>query len=95
MSVMLVHIDGLLGRIAHLADQLGEDPDQHLHRAVLELREAFDDRRAIEPAFARMRETVRMLRRGELIRRRSGLDALDEVVERELLPQLRRVGFDL
>jgi hypothetical protein len=102
MSVMLVQIEGILGWIERLAGQLWADPDRYVHRSALELREAFDDRRAIEPAFARMRESVRMLRRGnqdgsrrEFRRRASSLDHLDTVVEHELLPRLRQVGFDV
>jgi hypothetical protein len=102
MSVMLVQIDGIIGRIERLAGRLLADPDGNVRRSALELRAAFDDRRAIEPAFARMRESVRMLRRGnydgcrrEFRRRASGLDHLDDVVQQELLPQLRQVGFDV
>ena len=98
----LVHIDGILGRIEHLADQLRADPDRSVYRSAIELRAAFEDRRAIEPAFARMRENVRLLQRGnqreagnKLWPRASSLDCLDDVVEHELLPQLRRVGFEV
>ncbi len=34
------------------AAELVADPDRNVHRSALELRSAFDDRRAIEPAFA-------------------------------------------
>jgi hypothetical protein len=102
MSAMLVQIDGILGRIERLADQLREDPDQHVHRSALELRAAFGDRRAIEPAVASMRASMRMLRtsehdgcRRELAHSASTLDCLNDVLERELLPQLRQVGFDV
>ena len=102
MSAMLAQIDGLLARIERLAGQLRADPDRHVHRSVLELRAAFNDRRAIEPAFTRMRESVHILRRDnhdgcrrEFGRRASGLDHLDEVVEQELLPHLRQIGFDV
>jgi hypothetical protein len=102
MSAMLAEIDGILGRIERLAGELRADPDRYVRRSALELRAAFDDRRAIEPAVARMRESVRMLRRGnqdesrrECRRRATSLDYLDTVVEQELLPQLRRVGFDV
>lgn len=98
----LARLDGILARIEHLAGQLRADPDGHVHRSAMELRTAFDDRRAMEPAFARMHESVRMLRQGnqhecrrEFLRRASGLDYLDTVVENELRPQMRRVGFDV
>jgi hypothetical protein len=102
MSAMLVQIDGVLERIERLALQLRSDPDGHVHRSALELHAAFEGREAIEPAFERMRRSVRMLRRGnedglrrEFRRRASSLDYLDDVMENELLPQLRQVGFDV
>ena len=102
MSATLGQIEGLLGRVELLASQLRSDPDRHVQRSARELRAAFDNRRAIEPVIARMRESVRMLRqsnhdgsRREFRRRAGGLDYLDQVVEAELLPQLRRVGFEV
>lgn len=99
---MFVQIDGILERIEHLAHQLRSDHDRSVYRSALEFRAAFDDRRAIEPAFARMRESVRMLRRryqDESGRdhqlRAPNLGGLEDVVEHELLPQLRRMGFEV
>ena len=102
MSVTFVQIDGLLGRVENLASRLKGDSDHDVHRSALELRAAFDNRQAIEPAVARMRNSVHMLRRSnhdgcrrEFHRRAFGLDHLDLVMERELLPQLRQVGFEV
>lgn len=98
MSAPLAQID----EVARLAEVLRADPGGHVHRSALELRAAFDDRRAIEPAFERMRRSVRMLQRGdhdecrrEFRRRSFSLDHLNEVLEDELLPKLRQVGFDV
>jgi len=102
MSAMLLEIDGLLGRIERLAGELRADPQLYVHRSALELRAAFEDRRAIEPAVSRMRASLRMLRQGnhdgsrrEFQRRASSLDFLNDVLEHELLPQLRQVGFEV
>jgi hypothetical protein len=102
MSPGLLRIDGILSRIERLAVRLRADPDRYVHRSALELRDTFDARRAIEPALERMRGSVRMLRRTnhegcrrEFQLRASTLDVLDEVVEQELLPHLRQVGFDV
>jgi hypothetical protein len=102
VSPNLVQIGSLLDRVEHLASQLQADPDQYVHRSALELKAAFDHREAIEPALARMRASVRMLRREnydgcrrEFRRRASSLNHLDEVVERELLPHLRQAGFEV
>jgi hypothetical protein len=102
VNVTFVQIESLLDQVEHLASQLRADPDQYVHRSVLELKAAFDQREALEPAVARMRASVRMLRREnydggrrEFRRRATGLDQLDDVVERELLPHLRQVGFEV
>ena len=91
MNVQLAHIDTILARIERLADGLRLDPDRDVRRSAGELREAFTARRAIEPAVARMRDSVEVLRRSS----QDGPDYLDAVVEHELLPHLRRLGFDV
>lgn len=102
MNGDLGQIETVLTRLERLAEELQADPDGHVRRSANELRSAFEARRAIEPAVARVRDSVRMLRRGnedgsrrEYQRRAHGVDHLEQVVERELLPTLRRVGFDL
>lgn len=95
-------IEVVLRRIEHLADELLADPDRHVHRSTSELRAAFQSRGPIEPAVSRMRDSVLMLRRDnhdgprrEFQRRAQGLDHLDDVIVRELLPLLRRMSFDV
>lgn len=102
MDAKLAEIDVLLTRIERLAEELEVDPDGHVRRSAAELRGAFVARRAVEPAVARVRDSVAMLRssnrdgsRREFQRRAHGVDHLESVVERELLPHLRRVGFDV
>ena len=99
---MLVQLDGALARVEHLAERLRCDPEQHVYRTALELRAAFDARGAIEPAFSRMRDSLRMLRRGnedgsrrEYQRRTGTLDDLQAAVEDDVLPRLRQMGFDV
>ncbi len=82
----LSHVDATLGRIADLANQLGNDPDGHVRRSAAELRAAFATRGAIEPAVARLRHSVDHA---------LGLDRLADVIVQDLLPDLRRLGFDL
>jgi hypothetical protein len=95
-------VDAMLARIAHLANELKNDPDGHVRRSAAELRAAFAMRGAIEPAVARLRQSIDMLRannhagsRREFQRRAPGLDHLGDMIEQELLPDLRRLGFDL
>jgi uncharacterized protein (DUF2342 family) len=102
MNDTLAEIDTLLTRIERLSEELQTDPDGHVHRSTAELRAAFEGRRAIEPAVARVRESIVMLRTGnrdgprrEFQRRAHGVDYLETVLDRELLPNLRRLGFEV
>lgn len=102
MHDKLNHVDAILERIAQLAGELKNDPDGHVRRSIDELREAFTTRGAMEPAVARVRQSIDMLRAGDLEgarrefqRRAPGLNHLSDVIEQELLPDLRRLGFDL
>jgi hypothetical protein len=94
----LARIVMVLARIERLAAQLQDDADGQVRRSATELRVAFEARVAIEPALARVRGSVDVLRRAnhEGCRREFfGVDHFERVVEEELLPDLRRVGFDV
>jgi hypothetical protein len=98
----LARIGTVLARVERLAGELLADADGHVHRSATELRAAFEARTAIEPAVARVRGSVHMLRRAnhegsrrEFQRRSQGVDHFERVVEQELLPDLRRVGFEV
>lgn len=102
MNSKLAEIDTLLTRIERLSEELQTDPDGHVHRSATELHAAFGARRAIEPAVARVRDSIVMLRTGnrdgarrEFQRRAHGVDYLEDVLDRELLPTLRRLGFEV
>jgi hypothetical protein len=102
MDPALSAIDVLLTRIECLAEELAFDTDGHVRRSAAELRATFAARGAIEPAVARIRDSVVMLRRDnhegsrrEFQRRAHGLDYLHQIVERELVPSLRRLGFEV
>lgn len=102
MDAKLAAIDALATRIEHLAEGLPADPDGHVRRSAAELRATVDARGAVEPAVARLRGSVAMLRRGnrdgsrrEFQRRAHAVDHLEQVLEWELLPSLRRLGFEV
>ena len=102
VSPDLARIAHVLARIELYADGLTADPDRHVRRSAAELRAAFVERRAVEPALARMRDSLKMLSREnqdgsrrEFHRRAPGLVHLEEMIARELLPQLRRMSFDV
>jgi len=101
-NAALERIDTKLASLSRLAEQLVADPDRHVQRSVQELRAAFASRTALEPAVTRVRRSLTMLRSGnhdgarrEWERRVAGLDRISDLVERELLPELRRIGFEV
>jgi hypothetical protein len=102
MTSPFTDIETLLARVERLAAQLPTDSDGHVRRSANELRAAFDARHAIEPAVARVRDSVKMLRRAnqdgsrrQYQQRSHGVDHLERVMERELIPHLRQVGFEV
>jgi hypothetical protein len=102
MTSALERIDTTLASLNRLAEQLLADPDRHVQRSIQELRAAFASRSAMEPAVARVRRSLTMLRsenhegsRKEWERRAAGFDRISALVERELLPDLRRIGFEV
>jgi len=102
MNDRFAEIDVVLARIERLAEDLAVDPDGHVRRSATELRAAFDGRGSVEPAVARVRDSLVMLRstnrdgsRREFQRRAHAVDHMEQVLEGELLPHLRRLGFEV
>jgi hypothetical protein len=101
MNTVLVEIEAILEQVERLAGQLRADPDRFIYRSAMELRATFVDRRPIEPALERVRISVRTLRSAAPSpiatrpRAATTLDFLDDVLEQELLPRLRRSGFEV
>jgi hypothetical protein len=100
MNAELMEIEVVLAQVERLASQLRADPDRFIYRSAIELRATFVDRRPIEPAFERVRISVRTLRSltpGSAPDRRvaTTLDFLDDVLEQDLRPRLRRLGFEV
>jgi hypothetical protein len=102
VSPELELIEVILVRMERLAEELRADPDGHVHRSIAELRGAFETRGAVEPAVTRVRDSVQMLwrvnhdgARREYQKRAQSLGHLEAVIASELLPRLRRMGFDV
>lgn len=101
-STRLSQIDAILEDIEQLAQALRTDPDGHVCRSAAELRRAFASRTAIEPAVARVMQSVRMVRRAsldgsrrEFQRQVRGLNRIERTIGRDLIPQLRSIGFEV
>ena len=102
MNTSLARIDIVLAQIEYLAGGLQGDPEGQVLRSASALRDAFSARREIEPAVARVRDSVHLLRgvkhqgtRRQMQRHTDGVNHLEEVMEGELVPELRRVGFNV
>jgi hypothetical protein len=99
MNVSLAQIETVLARIERLAEDLCLDPDELVRRSARELRAAFDLREAMEPAVARVRDSGHTLRdrRGScaLHPPTPAVEHLQQVLEQELVPNLRRIGFEV
>ena len=96
IEAALVVVEKFAGRLR------GGDAEDHVRRAVVELRDAFGDRRAIEPPVERLLRGIHMLSatyaagpRRDYRRDTVGLDRLLAAVTIELVPALRRVGFQV
>ncbi len=100
-ATALLEIESILAQVERLAGQLRADPDRFIYRSAIDLRATFSDRRPIEHALARVRISVRTLRQAtadpdpDCAPAATTLDFLDDVLEHELLPRLRRIGFDV
>ena len=92
-----------LARVTMIAERLLDgDAEGHVRRSIEEFAMTFARREAIGPAIARMRQSIVMLHdsRDAGSRRafeldKSLIDDLDTAIERQLLPELRRLGFEL
>ena len=91
-----------LARVTMIAERLLDgDSEGHVRRSIEEFANAFARRENIGPAVARMRQSIVMLHeaRGDGSRRaferdRTLIADLDAAIETQLLPELRRLGFE-
>jgi hypothetical protein len=98
-----VYVDSAIERVARLAERLTEgDPDGHVRRSVEELRAAFAARAPVEPVVARVLRSVELLTaanhdgcRREFDHRAPGVERIAAALKTDLLPELRRLGFEV
>lgn len=92
-----------LARVTAVADRLLEgDTEGHVRRSIEEFALAFARREPIPPAVARLRSSIVMLyesraagARRAFERDRELIRDLDIAIEEGLVPELRRLGFDV
>jgi hypothetical protein len=69
-------------------------PDDVVRSSARELKRTFAARGSVEPAVGRLQSSLSRLSRDEQ-RERKIVSQLDAVIAEQLLPELRRVGFDV
>jgi hypothetical protein len=92
-----------LARVTSIAERLLDgDAEGHVRRSIEELATAFAKRETIDSAVARMRNSIVMLheRRAAGSRRayyhdKTLIEELDAAIDGQLLPELRRIGFEI
>ena len=88
-------IAAALDRVTSIAERL---PDDVVRSSARELQQTFVQRGSVEPAVNRLQRSVSRLtqdaRRGAVPQEKI-VSQLDSVIAEQLLPELRRVGFDV
>jgi hypothetical protein len=92
-----------LAKVATIAERLLDgDAEGHVRRSIEEFATVFARREAIEPAVSRMRNSIVMLHACRKAGARRAFEHdkmlirdLDRAIEERLVPELRRLGFDV
>jgi hypothetical protein len=85
-------IAAALDRITSIAERV---PDDVVRSSARELQRTFDERGSVEPAVGRLRSSVSRLAKDEQPPDARIVSQLDSAIDNHLLPELRRVGFDV
>ena len=86
-------IDAALDRVTSIAERV---PDDVVRSSARQLKQTFAQRGSVEPAVTRLQKSVSRLtaNAGREPQERI-VSQLDSVIAEQLLPELRRVGFDV
>jgi hypothetical protein len=88
-------IAAALDQVTSIAERL---PDDVVRSSARELKQAFAQRGSVEPAVGRLQRSVSRLSQSAgpgSARQEKIVSQLDAVIADQLLPELRRVGFDV
>ena len=92
MNEPFKNIAEALDRIASIAERV---PDDVVQTSARELQRTFAERGSVEPALDRLQTSVSRLARASVPQRERILSQLDAAIAEQLLPELRRVGFEV
>ena len=87
-------IAAALDRVASIAERV---PDDVVRSSARELQRTFAERGSVEPAVGRLQHSVSRLSHGAPPRagEQRIVSQLDTAIAEQLIPELRRVGFDV
>jgi hypothetical protein len=87
-------IAAALDRVTSIAERV---PDDVVRSSARDLQRTFAERGSVEPAVGRLQNSLSRLSQDEQRRaaERKIVTQLDAVIAEQLLPELRRVGFDV
>ena len=87
-------IAAALDHVARIAERV---PDDVVRSSARELQRTFAERGSVEPAVGRLQNSLSRLTRDEQRRAAESkiVTQLDAAIAEQLLPELRRVGFDV
>ena len=86
-------IAAALDRVTSIAERL---PDDVVRTSARELQRTFVQRGSVEPAVSRLQRSVsRLTQDARAVPQKKIVSQLDSVIAEQLLPELRRVGFDV
>jgi hypothetical protein len=92
MNELFKDIADALDRVTSIAESL---PDDVVKVSARELQRTFAERGSVEPAVGRLQSSVSRLARTKQPRQEKIVSQLDAAIADQLLPELRRVGFDV
>jgi len=92
MNEPFKNIAAALDRVTSIAEHV---PDDVVKSSARELQRTFAERGLVEPAVDRLQDSVSKLSKHEPPPHEKIVKQLDSVIAEQLLPELRRVGFDV
>ena len=92
MNEPFKNIAAALDQVTSIAERV---PDDVVKSSARELRRTFEERGFVEPAVGRLRSSVSRLATDEQPRSGKIVSQLNSAIAEQLLPELRRVGFDV
>ena len=86
---------GIAAALDHVSSIAERVPDDVVRSSARELKRTFAQHGSVEPAVSRLRRSVSRLAQDAAAQQEALVSQLDSAIAEQLLPELRRVGFDV